>query len=168
MGRTAREDQALPAGWRQAVAPDLNETYYFHDASGTRTLERPDNGERVWYMRRRVFVANAFVEAVGHNQQAAAQLLLDRGADPNLASNEGIAPLMAAAMQNFLLVLRLLIDANAELNAAEPDAGHTAFHYACAAGSADCAEETQACAIRTATRGGIVPRGMATRRCWSG
>ena len=83
----------------------------------------------------------ALIQAVGHEQMAAAQLLLERGADPNLAASEGMTPLMTAAIPDSLPVLRLLIEAKAELNAVDPNTGSTAFHVTCGLkGSADSAE----------------------------
>ena len=66
---------------------------------------------------------------------AAARLLLDRGADPNLANSLGTTPLMTAGRFDSLPLLRLLIEAKAELNAAGAN-GWTAFLYTCARGSA--------------------------------
>ena len=82
----------------------------------------------------------ALVEALEYKQAAAARLLLDRGADPNLANSVGCTPLMAAATKDSLPLLRLLVEAKAELNAVMPITGMTAFLFACSNGSADCAE----------------------------
>eukprot|EP01045_Picozoa_sp_COSAG04_P044513 COSAG04_NODE_15141_length_542_cov_0.896163_1_plen_108_part_01 len=43
------------------------------------------------------FRTTALYVAVADRQGAAVQLLLDRGADPNLAASDGVTPLMAAA-----------------------------------------------------------------------
>ena len=49
---------------------------------------------------------------------------------------------MTAAGSGLLPILRTLLDRKAiAIDAAEPDAGLTAFHYACAARNADCAVE---------------------------
>ena len=84
--------------------------------------------------------ATALLQAVANKQEAAAQLLLDRGADPNLADSNGWTPLMTAACKDFLPGLRLLIEAKAELNAVHPGSGFTAFHATCPFDYPDCAE----------------------------
>ena len=55
--------------------------------------------------------STALLRAVASNQQAAARLLLDRGADPSLAASVGITPLMAAASNDSVLLLRLHCEA---------------------------------------------------------
>eukprot|EP01045_Picozoa_sp_COSAG04_P033226 COSAG04_NODE_6794_length_1254_cov_0.816450_2_plen_147_part_01 len=69
--------------------------------------------------------------AVTYNQAAAARLLLDRGANPNLARSDGGTPLMEAAAKGFAPIVRLLLEAKADIDAVCPTTGFTAFHYAC-------------------------------------
>ena len=82
----------------------------------------------------------ALCEAIKNNRQAAARLLLDRGANPNLADSTGVTPLMGAAGMGFAPLLQLLLDAKAETNTVHPVTGGTAFHTACINGNPDCAE----------------------------
>jgi ankyrin repeat protein len=70
-----------------------------------------------------------------------ARLLLDAGADPNLANSDGAyAPLMVAAGPGQLEVLRLLLARGAAVDAVDPADGWTAFHAACHCNYAECAE----------------------------
>ena len=80
------------------------------------------------------------IEAVGTNQVAVTRLLLERGADPSLGDRHGVTPLIAAAVDDYLPLLLMLIEAKAEVDSAEPVYGCTAFHYVCMEGNADCAE----------------------------
>eukprot|EP01045_Picozoa_sp_COSAG04_P023104 COSAG04_NODE_2698_length_3716_cov_4.770904_1_plen_931_part_10 len=84
--------------------------------------------------------ATALLSAVTGKQQAGVRLLLHRGANPNLADSDGTTPLMIAAGNDFLPMLRLLLEAKAEVNAVHPLAGHTAFHAASLGNYPDCAE----------------------------
>ena len=77
----------------------------------------------------------------GEEAEAATRLLLDRGADPNVADSAGFTPLMQAAFHGSLAVLRLLLAVGAEESAVREEGGGTAFHFACGQGHADCAEE---------------------------
>ena len=79
--------------------------------------------------------------AGGRHAEAATRLLLDRGADPNVADSAGFTPLMQAAFHGSLAVLRLLLAVGAEESAVREEGGGTAFHFACGQGHADCAEE---------------------------
>eukprot|EP01045_Picozoa_sp_COSAG04_P030909 COSAG04_NODE_5531_length_1581_cov_1.742915_1_plen_294_part_10 len=84
--------------------------------------------------------ATALLQAVGFNHQAAMQLLLDRGADPNLANSLGATPLMHAAVDGSAKLVHLLMEANAEADTAIPGTGWTAFHFTCDNDQPDCAE----------------------------
>jgi hypothetical protein len=60
-----------------------------------------------------VYRVSALFEAVASNQEKAAKLLIQRGADVNLANSDGTAPLMEAAALGSLSLLRLLLYAAA-------------------------------------------------------
>jgi hypothetical protein len=79
------------------------------------------------------------VTALYCKQEAAARLLLARGADPNLAISTGMAPLIAAANTGNLAGVQLLLTRRVALDCAVPANGFTAFHYACSEGHADVA-----------------------------
>jgi ankyrin repeat protein len=70
----------------------------------------------------------------------AARLLLDAGADPSLADGDGYTPLMAAAQNGHLEVLRLLLARGAAMDTVESHHGFTAFHAACCDNQPKCAE----------------------------
>ena len=82
----------------------------------------------------------ALIAAVGRDQQAAVELLLERKANPNLPTSRDITPLMAAAVQGQLHMLRTLLDRkDIAIDAVHTETGFTAFHYACFKGDTDCA-----------------------------
>jgi hypothetical protein len=69
------------------------------------------------------------------------RLLLDGGADPSRADiNNGDTPLMQAAREGYLEVLRLLLGRGAAVDAASTKEHATAFHYACLRNHAGCLE----------------------------
>ena len=87
------------------------------------------------------------LEAVFHNQLEAVVLLLESRADPSLADGSTWTPLIAAAEQGLLPVMRKLIQAGAALgldrswlDALDEDIGCTAFHYAGIMGHRDCTD----------------------------
>eukprot|EP01045_Picozoa_sp_COSAG04_P030670 COSAG04_NODE_5408_length_1629_cov_1.305229_1_plen_345_part_01 len=104
--------------------------------------------------------STALFQAVGSKHEAAAQLLLDHGADPNITDSLGNTPLIAAAFEGSLPVLRMLIEAKVNLNAVEPDYGWTALHFACWKGNTDCAEALVRAGCDTSLR---TPHGMTGR-----
>jgi ankyrin repeat protein len=71
-------------------------------------------------------------------QLGAVRLLLDRGADPSLADSDGDTPLMRAAGVGHVGVVRELAARGADLDAAHPKTGGTAFHFACELNQPEC------------------------------
>jgi ankyrin repeat protein len=61
----------------------------------------------------------------------AVRLLLESGANPSLADGNGETPLMVAAANEQLEVLRLLLARGAAVDAVSAAYGATAFHYSC-------------------------------------
>jgi ankyrin repeat protein len=85
--------------------------------------------------------STALLLALKAKQEAAAQLLLERGADPSLANSMGMTPLMhAVTVTGSLAGVQLLVARGVALDCAQPDTGVTAFHSACFTGYADVAE----------------------------
>ena len=69
------------------------------------------------------------------------RLLLDAGADPGRADGDGATPLMLAAGEGQLEVLRLLLGRGTAVDVSQLDTvGFTAFHYACYSNQPECAE----------------------------
>jgi ankyrin repeat protein len=91
-----------------------------------------------------VFQTTALCQAAAKDRLEAARRLLDAGADPSLADGDGETPLMYAAGEGHLEVLRLLLARGAAVDAVDPRSGATvcitAFHSACMHNQADCAE----------------------------
>ena len=87
-----------------------------------------------------VFQSTALREAAGCGRLEAARLLLEAGADPSRADGDGTTPLMMAAGEGHLLVLRLLLGWGVAMQAVHPTTGGTAFHYACGRNHVECAE----------------------------
>jgi ankyrin repeat protein len=77
------------------------------------------------------FVPPLYAAAVkgGDDQIRAAGLLLEKGADINLANGEGETPMMIASSNNNVNFVKLLIDKGANVNAKD-DKGRTALNFA--------------------------------------
>jgi ankyrin repeat protein len=67
--------------------------------------------------------------AVARSQQAAAELLLKRGADPNARQSGGVTPLHSAAQKGQDIIVRLLLAGGAQVDARTDD-GKTALDVA--------------------------------------
>jgi ankyrin repeat protein len=61
--------------------------------------------------------------ALGHVELV--KLLLDRGADPNIANKYGLTPLLSAAYHGSDAIVAMLIRAGADVDAAEREYGYT-------------------------------------------
>jgi ankyrin repeat protein len=111
---------ATQAGDMQALVALLN------DGASTETT-------MVVQLQKRLVKVTPLYLAVRYNQPAAAQLLLQRGADPNHTSSEGHSPLMGAAIigDERLEMVHTLHRGGADLDCAAPADGFTAFHLAC-------------------------------------
>jgi ankyrin repeat protein len=73
------------------------------------------------------------------NGLATVKLLLDSGADPGIATANGMTPLMAAAVRGDVQTMRLLVGAKAAVNA-KNGAGETSLMFAATSGSPDAVE----------------------------
>ena len=83
--------------------------------------------------------ANALNLLVSDGNLDEVRRMLDRGADPSKAGTDGTTPLMAAVFEGRVRMVRELAARGADLDAADPDAGATAFHTACIANQPECA-----------------------------
>ena len=79
----------------------------------------------------------ALITAADFNQVAIAQLLLSRRADPNIGTDENKTPLLSAAFQGHVEMVRILIDAGADVNAAETRYGYAPLLDAASHGHVD-------------------------------
>ena len=86
-----------------------------------------------------VLRSTALGSAVVGNQEDVTILLLDHGADPNLANSFGGTPLMVAAGEGHEALLKLLLARGADPGYAEPMSLQTAFHFACRNNHISCA-----------------------------
>jgi hypothetical protein len=78
--------------------------------------------------------------AAGHGHLEAVRLMLEVGADPDRVDGNCDTPLMHAAGGGHLEVLRVLLGRGVAVDVVEPEAGWTAFHYACSNNAPECAE----------------------------
>jgi ankyrin repeat protein len=91
----------------------------------------------------------ALVHAVANNRFEAVELLLDRGADPDLPDSLGVTALMVTAQRGLTRLMRLLMArgaSNRPASKAIHNAGYwygslTAFHFACSENHLVCVEE---------------------------
>ena len=78
----------------------------------------------------------AYLAASLGDGTAVLKLLLEQGADPRIATANGMTPLMAAAVRGDVAALRLIADKNVDVNAKD-GAGETALMFAATSGSPD-------------------------------
>ncbi|KAF0693081.1 Aste57867_15910 [Aphanomyces stellatus] len=100
--------------------------------------------------------------AVKANEFSTAKLLLDNGADPNVAATNGTTALMEAAAHGSLRAIKLLVDKRANLEASTPNG--TALHMAVSEGqdkAVDCLLELGA-DVNARNGHGITPLLFAT------
>jgi hypothetical protein len=95
----------------------------------------------------------ALTTALGYKQDAAVQLLLERGADPGLAVSTGLTPLILASIHGSLAAVQLLLAQKVALDCVCRLSGGTAFHYACSGGHVDVAVALVRAGCDTTMRG---------------
>ena len=69
-----------------------------------------------------------------------AEMLLQKGADPNVYDDMGIAPIIGAARQNQSEIIEMLIKNKANVNISSKNGEETALHYAAEYNSGDAAK----------------------------
>eukprot|EP01045_Picozoa_sp_COSAG04_P037136 COSAG04_NODE_9346_length_872_cov_0.924968_1_plen_290_part_11 len=116
-GKTGRE---VAQQKKHAAVLERLDALEQHDAPPEKLNEEQKNGQKM---------SPALCTAVAHGQEAAAQLLLDRRANPNIASSNGVT----------LPITRLLLEAKAEVNTTDKEE-FTAHHHACANNHPDIVE----------------------------
>jgi len=82
----------------------------------------------------------ALMEAVRRNDVAATQRLINEGANVDELEPNGDAPLVIAAYLGHTAVVRLLLEAGADVKAVDPGMQATALHAAAYAGRTDAAK----------------------------
>ena len=75
--------------------------------------------------------------ATEYNRVAMVQLLLRRGANPNIPADIGVTPLQVAAGNGSTEIVKLLIQGGADVNAADVPYGHTALASAARRGQVE-------------------------------
>jgi ankyrin repeat protein len=168
----SKKKRGQEAGARQLADPGLLDAATDGDAVAvTRLLAagaNPNASAPARDATGKLVLSTALFAAAGngelpHGCWAAARLLLDAGADPNIATSSGITPLMAAAGQGHLEMLRLLLARGAAVDAVRPSPGGTAFHFACANNQPECAEALAraGCDVGIKTKAGQTGREVA-------
>jgi hypothetical protein len=107
-----------------------------------------------------VIQTTALRTAALSGQPEVARLLLEGGADPDLADGTGSTSLMAAVGHGHLEVLQLLLARGAAVDAVDPDNSFTAFHLACYNNQPECVEEL----VRAGCDVGLKAKGGETGR----
>ncbi len=77
------------------------------------------------------------LQAVENDQLAAVEAMLRQGASPNVRNEAGLTPLMIASGQGNAAMVKLLLDAGADVFTVEPRAGGSALHKACQGGNVE-------------------------------
>ena len=91
------------------------------------------NGTSTWSNRNRAHLHAAALDGYADS----AKLLLEAGADKDIADDEGMTPLHYAAFKGHFDCLRLLLEAGADKDRADEDGG-TPLHRAATGGAKDC------------------------------
>ncbi len=81
----------------------------------------------------------ALMNAINKNNAAQVKQLIDDGADVNELNN-GDAPLVMAAYKGYTEIVRMLLEAGADVRAVDPGMKATALHAAAYAGRAEAAK----------------------------
>lgn len=82
----------------------------------------------------------ALMNAVQNDDAAAVQRLIAQGANVSEIDSQGDSPLIMAAYKGYTEIVRLLLEAGADVGALDPGMKATALHAASYAGHADAAK----------------------------
>lgn len=111
--------------------------------------------------------------ALGGGHAGCVQLIIEAGADVNLATKKGRFPLMSAALKGNAGCVRVLIDAGAAVNQQQSFpfqyVGWTSLHYASSNGWADCVQilVNAGANLDSCTRFGRTPAYEAVQTNWA-
>lgn len=81
----------------------------------------------------------ALMNAVHANNAIAVRKLIEQGVNVNETDSNGDAPLVMAAYKGYTVIVKLLLEAGADVGALDPSMKATALHAAAYAGHADAA-----------------------------
>jgi uncharacterized protein len=81
----------------------------------------------------------ALMNAVQANNAIAVRKLIEQGVDVNETDKNGDSPLIIAAYKGYTVIVKLLLEAGADVGALDPGMKATALHAASYAGHADAA-----------------------------
>jgi hypothetical protein len=139
------ELNSVPAYWRTLiqVCPDFNSLVQALDAerlTWQRYLAQRDARARL--TERGIDATNtAYLDAVTQGDLTSCGLFVQAGFSPNLANKQGVGVLSLAVRSSHLGVLRLLLDAGADMNQVSQDRGNTPVMDAAAEGLTEIAQE---------------------------
>ena len=128
---------ALVAACSEAPQGLLNSTILRGDVAAIEKLLDDPRVDVNWHTPKTGSALGVAAAYAQPNQGAIVRLLLRRGANPNIATDENMTPLHSAAYHGYADIVKVLIDAGAEVNTAESRYGFTPLAYAARSGSVE-------------------------------
>ncbi len=139
------DQSPVPVYWRTLVqvCPDFNALVQALDTDRQKwRLHLTRLEARTRLTERGLDITNsAFVDAVGQGDLTSCDLFVQAGFSPNLSNKQGVGLVSLAVRSSHLGVLRLLLDAGADINQISKDRGNTPVMDASAEGLTEIARE---------------------------